>query len=90
MRANIQPYLHATHENHEPTRPRKLLLNSTELRKLRSAVREKGLTIVPLSLYFKGAWVKIEIGLARGRKLHDKRENLKKKQDKREMKNRSQ
>ena len=90
MRANIQPYLHATHENHEATRPRKLLLNSSELKKLRSAVREKGLAIVPLSLYFKGAWVKMEIGLARGRKLHDKRENLKKKQDKREMKNRSQ
>jgi len=89
MRANIQPYLHATHENHEANRPRKLLLNGTELKKLRSAVREKGLTIVPLALYFKGAWVKIEIGLARGRKLHDKRENLKKKQDKREMKTRS-
>ena len=73
MRANIQPYSHATIENHEATRPRKLLLNSRELKKLRTGTREKGLTIVPLSIYFKGAWVKVEIALARGRKRHDKR-----------------
>jgi SsrA-binding protein len=85
LRANIQPYTHATHENHEATRPRKLLLSQRELKKLREGVREKGLAIVPLSLYFKGAWVKLEIGLARGRKLHDKRENLKKKQDRRDI-----
>jgi SsrA-binding protein len=85
LRSNIQPYTHATHENHEATRPRKLLLNQRELKKLREGVREKGLTIVPLSLYFKGAWVKLEIGLARGRKLHDKRDNLKKKQAQRDI-----
>ena len=85
LRANIQPYTHATHENHDATRPRKLLLNQRELKKLRQGVREKGLAIVPLSIYFKGAWVKLEIGLGRGRKLHDKRENLKKKQDKRDI-----
>ncbi len=88
MRANIQPYSHATIENHEATRPRKLLLNARELKKLHTGTREKGLTIVPLSIYFKGAWVKVEIALARGRKMHDKRQNLKQKQDKREIKQR--
>ncbi len=73
IRANIQPYTHASHENHEATRPRKLLLNQKELKKLREGAREKGLSIVPLSIYFKGAWVKVEIALARGRKMHDKR-----------------
>jgi len=86
VRANIQPYTHASHENHEATRPRKLLLNQKELKKLREGVREKGLSIVPLSIYFKGAWVKVEIALARGRKMHDKRQNLKQKQDKRDIK----
>ena len=89
VRANIQPYTHASVENHEATRARKLLLNQRELKKLREGVREKGLAIVPLSLYFKGAWVKVEIGLARGRKLHDKRQNLKQKQDKRDIKHRT-
>lgn len=88
IRANIQPYTHATHENHEARRSRKLLLNQKELKKLREGVREKGLSIVPLSIYFKGAWVKVEIALARGRKLHDKRQNLKQKQDKRDIKSR--
>jgi SsrA-binding protein len=88
IRANIQPYTHASHENHEATRHRKLLLNPQELKKLREGVREKGLSIVPLSLYFKGAWVKVEIALARGRKIHDKRQNLKQKQDKRDMQRR--
>lgn len=88
IRANFQPYTHAGHENHEATRHRKLLLNPQELKKLREGVREKGLSIVPLSLYFKGAWVKVEIALARGRKIHDKRQNLKQKQDKRDMQRR--
>jgi SsrA-binding protein len=86
IRANIQPYTHASHENHEATRHRKLLLNQKELKKLREGVREKGLSIVPLAIYFKGAWVKVEIALARGRKMHDKRQNLKQKQDKRDIK----
>jgi SsrA-binding protein len=88
IRANIQPYTHATHVNHEARRTRKLLLNQKELKKLREGVREKGLAIVPLSIYFKGAWVKVEIALARGRQLHDKRQNLKQKQDKRDIRSR--
>ncbi len=83
--ANISPYPQASYNNHEPDRPRKLLLKRQELRRLGKATRGKGLTIVPLQLYFKGPWVKLEIALARGRKLHDKRQYLKKKQDRRDM-----
>jgi len=83
--ANFKPYEYATHVNHEPMRPRKLLLNKKELRKLRSGTREKGLTIVPLSLFFKGPFVKLNIALARGKNLHDKRQSLKKKQAKRDI-----
>jgi SsrA-binding protein len=61
------------------------LLSKRELRKLVSSVQQKGLTIVPLQLYFKGAWVKVEIAVARGKKLHDKRQSLKKSQAKREV-----
>ena len=82
---HIPPYDHAGHENHEPLSPRKLLLGKRELRKLSAAVQQKGLTIVPLQLYFRGAWVKVEIAVARGKKLHDKRESLKKHQAKREI-----
>lgn len=81
---HIPAYDHAGSENHEPLAPRKLLLGKRELRKLGAAVNQKGLTIVPLRLYFRGAWVKVEIAVARGKKLHDKRESLKKHQAKRE------
>ena len=60
-------------------------MKRVELDKLAEKVKQKGLTIVPLKLFFKGAWVKLELGLARGRKLHDKRHALKARQDKREM-----
>ena len=83
--ANISPYPQASYNNHEPDRPRKLLLKRRELRRLDRATRSKGLTVIPLQLYFKGPWVKLEIALARGRKLHDKRQYLKKKQDRRDM-----
>jgi SsrA-binding protein len=83
--ANIPPYTHAGQENHQPTRRRKLLLSRRELQKLKKGLQEKGLTIVPLHLYFQGAWVKLEIALARGKKHHDKRQSLKSAQDKRDM-----
>ena len=83
--ANFKPYEYATHVNHEPMRPRKLLLNKKELKKLRAGTREKGLTIVPLALFFKGPWVKLEIALAKGKNLHDKRQSLKQKQAKRDI-----
>ncbi|RFP54176.1 MAG: SsrA-binding protein SmpB [Limnothrix sp. CACIAM 69d] len=71
--------------NHDPRRTRKLLLHKEEIRKLVGQVDQKGLTLVPLRMYLKGGWVKVVIGLARGKKLHDKREDLKRKQDQRDM-----
>ncbi|MGB3787416.1 MAG: SsrA-binding protein SmpB [Phormidesmis sp.] len=71
--------------NHEPRRVRKLLLHRQEIRKLIGQVEQKGLTLVPLKMYLKGGKVKVSFALGRGKKLHDKRDSLKKKQDKREM-----
>lgn len=70
--------------NHEAKRPRRLLMHRDEIRKLIGKVEQKGLTLVPLKMYLKGGWIKISIALARGKKLHDKRESLKRKQEKRE------
>ncbi len=72
--AHISPYAHGNRENHEPERTRKLLLHRRELEKLEEQVMQKGLTIVPLRVYFKGSKVKVEIGVVRGKKLYDKRE----------------
>jgi len=82
---HISPYEQANRMNHEPLRPRQLLLNRAELLKLRRNTTEKGLTIVPLRLYLKGSRVKVEIALARGKKLHDKRHTLKERDAKREI-----
>jgi SsrA-binding protein len=71
--------------NHEPTRNRKLLLHDKEIRKLIGQTEQQGLTVIPLKLYFKRGWVKVAIALARGKKVHDKRDSLKEKQDKRDM-----
>lgn len=72
---HIGPYEQGNRENHEPFRRRKLLLNRREIRKLVPRIEEKGLTLVPLSLYFKRGRVKVELGLGRGKKLHDKRDD---------------
>lgn len=71
--------------NHDPLRTRKLLLHKQEIRKLIGKVEQQGLTLVPLKMYLKRGLVKLSIGLARGKKLHDKREDIKQRQDKREM-----
>ena len=71
--------------NHEPRRTRKLLLHKQEISKLIGQVEQKGLTLVPTKMYLKNGRVKVAIALGRGKKLHDKRESLKKKQDKRDM-----
>lgn len=71
---HVGPYEMANRENHEPFRPRKLLLNRREIRKIRPKLEERGLTLVPLRLYFKRGMVKVELGLGRGKKLHDKRQ----------------
>lgn len=81
----IQPYSQGNINNHEPTRPRKLLLHKKELKKLAQRVAEKGLTLVPLSMYFKGPNLKVELGVARGKKLHDKRDTIKKRETERSL-----
>ena len=78
--AHISPYSHGNLQNHEPERNRKLLLHRREIEKLREQVVEKGLTIVPLRLYFKSGRVKVEIAVVRGKKLYDKRETEKKRE----------
>ncbi len=82
---NISPYEQGNRENHDPTRVRKLLLHRLEIAKLVRKVDEKGLSLLPTKIYFKNSLVKLEIGVGRGKKLHDKRETLKKKQANREM-----
>lgn len=71
--------------NHEPKRKRRLLLKKIEIERLYDKVKTSGLTIVPLVIYGKGRWIKVEIGLGRGKNLHDKRESLKEKQSKRDV-----
>src|ERR1051325_3122430 len=78
--AHISPYTHGNRENHDPERTRKLLLHRREIDKLEGQIVEKGLTIVPLRLYFKGGKVKVEIAVVRGKKLYDKRESEKRRQ----------
>lgn len=86
MNVHISPHQTASQVfNHDPRRSRKLLLHRKEIRKLIGQVEQKGLTLVPLKMYLKDGWIKVSIGLARGKKLYDKREDLKQKQDKREM-----
>ena len=82
---HISPYSHGTDANHDPERDRKLLLHAREIRRLLGKVAERGLTIVPLKLYFKNGRAKLEIGLARGKKLHDKRATLRERETRREM-----
>jgi SsrA-binding protein len=82
---DIAEYPQATVMNHEPKRRRKLLIHKRELNKFAEQADSKGLTLVPLAVYFSKGRVKVKIALARGRKLHDKREKLKQQTDKREM-----
>jgi SsrA-binding protein len=81
---HISPYEQANRFNEDPTRPRKLLLNRSEIRRLVGKVEEKGLTLVPLEIYFSRGYAKVLLALARGKKLHDKRETLKRKDQERE------
>jgi len=83
MNVHISPYLAGSRENPDPRRDRKLLLHSREIIRLRSAIQEKGLTIVPLRLYLKNNRAKVEIALARGKKQYDKRQALAKKETQR-------
>jgi SsrA-binding protein len=85
QRANIAAYKYSSLNNHEPERARKLLLKHNELNKIRSAVEEKGMSCVPLKMYFKKGMVKVEIALAKGKQKGDKRESIKKRDANREM-----
>jgi SsrA-binding protein len=77
---HVSPYENAGYAQHEPTRPRKLLLHKREMRRLFGKVTEKGLTIVALALGLEGDWIKVELALARGKKLHDKRETIRRRE----------
>jgi SsrA-binding protein len=77
MNLHISPYGPASQFGHEPTRTRKLLLHGREIERLTGKVKERGYTLVPLRLYFKNGRAKVEVALARGKKLHDKRETIK-------------
>ena len=81
---HISPYEKGNIFNKDPLRPRKLLLHRAEINKLLGKTKEKGIAIVPLKVYFKGSLVKVEIGLAKGKKLYDKRQDIAKKDQQRE------
>ena len=82
---HISPYHFGNRNNHEPLRERKLLMKKRELKRLNGKIKEQGLTLIPIKLYFSRGKVKVELALAKGKKLHDKRETLKRKTLDREM-----
>jgi SsrA-binding protein len=82
---HVHPYSHGNLFNHEPVRTRKLLLHKREIRRLMGKVQEKGLTLVPTRVYLKNGRIKVEIALAKGKKMHDKRETLKTREAGREV-----
>ncbi len=82
---HIAPYTMGNRYNHEPMRPRKLLLHRNEISRLIGKTKEKGLTLIPLKLYWHGDWAKVELGLAQGKQLFDKRDALQAKESKRDI-----
>ncbi|MFN8615356.1 MAG: SsrA-binding protein SmpB [Vampirovibrionales bacterium] len=82
---HVRPYEQASVFNHEPTRPRPLLLNRREIRKIAAAIAQEGYSLVPLKLFFSRCWVKVELGLCKGKKNYDKRETLAKKDHQRDI-----
>ena len=84
-RAHISEYVQAHKRNHEPLRRRKLLMHRRELDKLEREVGPGGLTLIPLAVYLKGSYVKVELGLCRGKQMHDKRASIKERDSKREL-----
>jgi SsrA-binding protein len=82
---HIAPYTHGNRLNHEPTRTRKLLLKRKEIERLRGKLITKGYTLIPLKIYFKGSYAKVEIGLCKGKAQYEKRETIKKREADREM-----
>ncbi len=84
LSVHISPYSHGNRENHDPIRNRRLLMHKREIERLRSKIQEKGLTLVPTKFYFKNGFIKCEVAVARGKKLHDKREAETRKDQERE------
>lgn len=84
LNSHVSPYSHGNRHNHEPTRPRKLLLHKSEIRRLAGKVQEKGLTLVPTRLYLKNGFVKVELALAKGKRIYDKRDVIKRREAERE------
>jgi SsrA-binding protein len=84
LSVHISPYSHGNRENHAPERNRRLLMHKREIERLRSKIQEKGLTLVPTKFYFKNGFIKCEVAVARGKKLHDKRADDAKKTQERE------
>ena len=83
---HINRYSNTGHEGHDPTRNRRLLLNKREILKIKQSIEQKGLTVVPLKLYFSdNGWAKVEIGLAKGKKIFDKKSSIKERDIKRDM-----
>ena len=85
LNSHISPYPHAAGENHDPTRARKLLLRQRELKRLLGKLTERGYTLIPLKLYFKNEYAKVELGLAKGKKKADKREAIRRREEQREL-----
>ncbi len=85
---HISPYSHGNISNHDPIRTRKLLLQKRQILKLKGRVAEKGLALIPLSVYFKGPFAKVELAIARGKKQYDKRETIKRRDAQREVQQR--
>ena len=86
---HIKAYDYGNRENHDPVRKRKLLLSKAELVRIRAGIEEKGLTVVPLQIYFSGPYIKVELGLVRGKKLYDKRAATKEREQRRAIERRS-
>ncbi|MCL4457102.1 MAG: SsrA-binding protein SmpB [Nitrospirae bacterium] len=82
---HISPYSHGNILNHEPLRTRKLLLNRKEIERLRGKMQQKGYTLIPLKIYFKGPFAKVEVGLAKGKRQYEKRETIKEREAKRDI-----
>lgn len=86
LNSHISEFKFGNINNHDPIRKRKLLFNKRELRKIKAQLEEKGLTMIPTKIYFKGSIVKIEMSLARGKKMYDKRQSIKKRETERKLK----
>ena len=85
LNSHISHYDYGNRNNHEPLRPRRLLLHRSEIRRLYGQLKEQGLTLIPLKIYLKDGLIKLELAIGRGKKIHDKRQNMKKREAQRDV-----